>query len=66
MGYEVALSPLFIKTLYRRLIRAGYTPKEAGNLVAKVMGLVASEKGWTVKQLTDLLFLQYIDKNQEK
>lgn len=59
MGYDLTFSPVFIRTLYRRLVRAGYTHAEAGNLIAKLMGLVATEKGWTVKELLNLLFEDY-------
>lgn len=62
MGYEIAISPMFIRALYKKLILAGYSPKEAGNTIAKLMGLVASEKGWKIKELMHLLFTEHMDK----
>lgn len=63
MGYDVVLSPLMIKTLYRRLLIAGYTTKEASNLVAMLMGLGPDEKGWTTKELIHLLYEEYRSKS---
>ena len=62
MGYDVTISPTFIRTFYRRLILAGFTSVEAGNVVAKLMGLAASQKGWKVSELVELLFVEYMDK----
>lgn len=59
------ISPKFIKAFYRKLVTAGFTPKEAGNLTASLLGLSASKNGWKVKELIDLLFLYEINSDIE-
>lgn len=59
-GYDLKINPQFIRILYRRLILAGYSKEEAGNLIAKLLGLAAAKKGWTTKELMDMLFLKDI------
>jgi hypothetical protein len=39
----------------------GYSKVEAGNIIAKIIGLGTSKTGWTVKELQSMLFLQYLD-----
>lgn len=64
MGYELDLSPNNLRFMYRRLIQMGYTPEQSGNLVAKLVGLALFKKGWTSKEIIDLLFLKtQIDKH---
>jgi len=64
MGYDFILSPLMIKTLYRRLLIGGFTNAEASNLIANLMGLGPDEKGWTTKELIRLLEVEYRDKKE--
>lgn len=59
------LSPKFIKAFYRRLIMAGFTPKEAGNLTASLLGLKSGKEGWKIKEIIDLLFLYEINDHIE-
>ena len=63
MGYDFPLSPVIIRALFRRLIIAGFTKEEAGNLIAKLMGLGVTQKGWTLHELIRLLYEEYRDKN---
>lgn len=65
-GYEFALNGKDIQATYRRLITMGFTRKEAGNLVAILVGLAATEKGWTPKQVKDMLFLVFLDDKLDK
>lgn len=46
--------------MHRRLIIMGYTRVEAGNLLAKLVGLEVTKSGWTIDQLVHLIFLQYL------
>jgi hypothetical protein len=55
MGYDLVFDAKRIRVMYRRFMMAGYTREQAGNLIAKLMGLEVSKKGWTVREL------QYID-----
>lgn len=66
MGYDLILDSKMIRALYRKLIFNGYTKEEAGNLVARLMGLDPAEKGWTVRELQYLRFLEYLDKQEKK
>jgi hypothetical protein len=43
---------------FRRLRMAGLTELEAGNLTAHLNGLRAAERGWTVKEIENLLFIR--------
>lgn len=62
MGYDFVLSPIIIRSLFRRLLLAGFTREEAGNLIAKLMGLGVTDKGWTPHELIRLLYEEYRDK----
>jgi len=66
MGYEIILSPKMIRAMYLRFLRAGYNNEEASNLVAGLMGLGPHEKGWTTKELTRLLEVEYRDKHSTR
>lgn len=66
MGYDVEINPKMIRVLYRRLIIAGYSPVEASNLIAKLMGLAVTENGWKVKELQRLLFEEWYDKREQE
>jgi hypothetical protein len=62
MGYDLILSPHMIRILYRRLLIAGYTQKEASNLIASLMGLDPADNGWSTNELVHLLHEEYRDK----
>jgi len=62
MGYDLILDAKMIRAMYRKLIIGGYTKEEAGNMIARLMGLEPSDKGWTVRELQHLRFLEYLDK----
>ena len=47
-----------IKLFYYRLRRAGYSHEEASNMVGAVMGLDVQPEGWSVDELTRLLFFK--------
>jgi hypothetical protein len=44
-----------VRVFYRALLIRGFTPPEAGNLTAWRMGLEPTAKGWTLKQITELM-----------
>lgn len=50
-----------VRTLYLRAVRAGLSPREAANLVAfqAGIGLPMPDKGWTIKQVVNLLALKW-------
>ena len=56
-GYDLDVSLTNLKRIYRRLIMMGYTKEQAGNLIGKLIGLEANKRGWTTKEIADLLFL---------
>jgi len=66
MGYELVLNSKVIRVLYRRLILAGYSTKEASNLIAKLMGLAVTENGWKIKELQTLLFEEWYEKREKE
>ena len=47
-----------ITTTYRRLRILGFDECEAGNLTAYVSGIAIGQQPWTVRELTNLLFLR--------
>lgn len=62
MGFDVVLSPVIIRALFRKFILAGFTRQEAGNLIATLMNLEACKTGWTTNELIHLMFEEYRDK----
>jgi hypothetical protein len=46
--------------MYRRMIIAGFDPKEAGNLVAITVGLKPIKQGWKVQEIIALQFIEFI------
>jgi hypothetical protein len=66
MGYEIVLSPQTIRAMFRKFLILGYTPNQAGNLIGKLMGLAATQNGWTVKELIHMLYLQDMDNRVSK
>lgn len=58
---ELDLSPQNIRRIYRYLLMQNFTPAEAGNLIAKLLGLNVTEKSWTVKQLVAIEFLKALN-----
>ncbi len=47
-----------VRSSFRLLMMRGLTPLEAGNVVAYMTGLHATESGWTVKQIERMLLLR--------
>jgi len=58
---EISLNPKSMRSYYQRLITHGYTSEQAGNLIAKLLGLAIVSRGWTLKELNSLIFLQKIN-----
>ncbi len=48
------------RAIYRRLLIAGLTPTEAGNVTAVAVGLPPVESGWSVREIERLRFLRYL------
>lgn len=48
----------WIRSSYRLLMMRGLSPTEAGNVVAYAAGLHAGERGWSVKQIEQLVALR--------
>jgi hypothetical protein len=44
--------------IYRHLTIDGWSAREAGNLVARLLGLHSARQGWTVNEIDHLLFLR--------
>lgn len=55
------LTPAKIRSMYRRFIIMGFSRVEASNLIAKLVGLGTTDKGWKVDEITRLIFLQHIE-----
>jgi len=49
------------RTMVSRLLRAGCTPLEAGNLSALAVGLGPVASGWSILEIERLRFLQHLD-----
>jgi hypothetical protein len=47
-----------LRRLYRRLTAAGFGAAGAGNLSGFVVGLTATNAGWTVREISGILFLR--------
>jgi hypothetical protein len=47
-----------IEASHRLLVDHGLSSVEAGNVVAWVTGLQPAERGWTVEEITHLVFLR--------
>lgn len=60
---ELDLSPQNIRRMYRYLLMQGFSADEAGNLIAKLLGLDVAEKSWTVKQLVAIEFLKALNES---
>ena len=50
--------PRTVRATYQRLRMSGLTPLEAGNLTAHLNGLRATEHGWTLEEIENLLFVR--------
>ncbi len=50
--------PDWIRSSYRLLMMRGLSATEAGNVVAYVAGLHASETGWSTRQIEDIVALR--------
>ena len=48
------------RATYRSLTVRGFAPREAGNLTAYLAGLEPVERGWTIGEITRLLFIRHI------
>ena len=44
----------------QQLVRRGLRPTEAANVVAFLVGLAPSERGWTVDEIERLRFVRYL------
>jgi hypothetical protein len=55
----VPMSPPFGQVA-RRLQISGFTPIEAGNLIARLAGLSHASSGWTIRQVEHLVFIRAI------
>lgn len=65
-NFDLDLNVPELRRLYRRLLRAGYTPGESANLCAKLIGMgEIRHKDWTMKQLEHLLFLRATDNKSD-
>lgn len=51
-----------ISTTYHRLRILGFDEREAGNLTAYVNGIAIGPQPWTVRELTNLLFLREMNR----
>lgn len=49
------------RAMVGRLLRAGCTPLEAGNLSALAVGLGPVASGWSILEIERLRFLQHLD-----
>lgn len=52
---ELPLSP---HATFHRLRMAGFTPREAGSLVAHLVGLRTVTSGWAIEEVERLLFVR--------
>lgn len=48
------------RAIHRRLIMAGMTPTEAGNITAVAVGLQPVPGGWTIREIERVRFLTYL------
>ena len=48
------------RATFRSLTVRGFAPREAGNLTAYVAGLRPTEQGWTLAEVSRLLFVRYL------
>ena len=44
----------------RELVAQGFTPTEAGNLAAYLLGLARTDDGWTIDEIERLLFASHL------
>ena len=51
------------RSMVRHLEAGGWTEREAGNLVALAHGLRPTRRGWTVREIEHLRFLQAMAKS---
>ena len=48
---------------YRHLVSQGFTPDEAGTLMAYLEGLDVAHHTWTLREVNRLLFLRHLNRS---
>ena len=47
---------------YRHLVSQGFTPDEAGTLLAYLEGLDVAHQSWTLREVNGLLFIRHLNR----
>ena len=55
-----SLEPTAPDRAYRDLVSQGFTPDEAGTLMAYLEGLDVAHQTWTPREVNGLLFIRYL------